>query len=169
MHKPHHKGGRKGPRSRRPLAHGDLRLLLLSLIQEAPRHGYDLITEIETRTQGAYKPSPGVIYPALEMLQDMGLAEMIPAGAKKSYHITQDGTTLLSDKADVIEQITNRLGALATPDENIDPSSPRAAMRRLEHAVKSHMHSDAVSDKQREEIVSVIEEARKKIASFGQG
>ncbi|MEO1158773.1 MAG: PadR family transcriptional regulator, partial [Pseudomonadota bacterium] len=65
-----------GGRRRRPLDHGDLRLLILSLIAEQPRHGYDLIAEIEARTGGTYKPSPGVMYPALAVIQDMGLAKV---------------------------------------------------------------------------------------------
>ena len=72
---------------------GELRLVLLKLIAEQPRHGYDLIREIEERTGGAYAPSPGVVYPTLTMLDDMGLIEeQKTEGAKKLFAITDAGT-----------------------------------------------------------------------------
>ena len=67
--------GRHG-RSGRMFQHGDLRLLVLALIAEAPRHGYELIREIEARLGGAYAPSPGVVYPTLTMLEELGLGEL---------------------------------------------------------------------------------------------
>src|SRR5690606_25340682 len=66
-------GGRGG--RRRLFDGGELRLVLLKLIGDQPRHGYDLIREIEDKTGGAYAPSPGVIYPTLTLLADMGLIE----------------------------------------------------------------------------------------------
>src|SRR6201991_4656934 len=74
----------------------ELRLGLLSLIAEQPRHGYDLIREIEEGTGGAYAPSPGIVYPTLTMLQDMGLiAESDAPGTRKVYAATPEGTTHL--------------------------------------------------------------------------
>src|SRR5471032_3701859 len=69
-HGPHgrHRGGRVG----RFLEHGDLRFVVLAMIAEQPRHGYELIKELEDRTGGAYRPSPGVIYPTLSLLEDEG-------------------------------------------------------------------------------------------------
>ncbi|HRK65163.1 MAG TPA: PadR family transcriptional regulator, partial [Terricaulis sp.] len=65
---------------------GALRTIVLALIAEQPRHGYEIIKEIEHRVGGAYAPSPGVIYPLLTMLEDMGLAELSASdGAKKLY------------------------------------------------------------------------------------
>lgn len=166
MQKPRHKGSAGGKRSRRPLAHGDLNLLILSLIQETPRHGYDLITQIETRTSGAYKPSPGVMYPALEVLQDMGLAEVALSGAKKIFHITKDGTATLTAKADDLAKISGQLEKLASPKETDDIPTVRAAAQRLQHAVKSHIRGDDISDTERETIVAFLNEARQKIETL---
>ena len=81
--------GREGGRGRRMFDGGELRLILLKLIEEQPRHGYDLIREIEERSGGAYAPSPGVIYPTLTMLDDMELIEeQKTEGAKKQFGIT---------------------------------------------------------------------------------
>ena len=65
---------------------GELRLVLLKLIADQPRHGYDLIRAIEEMTHGAYAPSPGVVYPTLTMLQDMGLIEEAKGeGSRKAF------------------------------------------------------------------------------------
>jgi len=71
-------GGRRGRRTRRMFESGELRLVLLKLIADEPRHGYDLIRAIEELTGGEYAPSPGVVYPTLTLLQDMGLIEEAP-------------------------------------------------------------------------------------------
>src|SRR3954467_226608 len=71
----HHRGwgrGERGGGRRRMFDGGELRLVLLALLEEQPRHGYDLIREIEERTGGSYAPSPGVVYPTLTMLDEMG-------------------------------------------------------------------------------------------------
>src|SRR6478752_5873653 len=89
-------GGGEGRGRRRRMFDGEeLRLVLLKLIADQPRHGYDLIRDIEERTGGAYAPSPGVIYPTLTMLDDMGLIEEQKSeGAKKLFAITNAGQAL---------------------------------------------------------------------------
>src|SRR5580658_619660 len=92
----------------------ELRLVLLSLIGEEPRHGYDLIREIEERTGGQYAPSPGVIYPTLTMLQDMGLiAEEDAAGTRKVYAATEEGKKHLAEKKDEVAALLARITELA--------------------------------------------------------
>src|SRR5579862_2392690 len=88
----------RGGRSRigRLFAHGDLRLVILHLIAEKPRHGYDIIKAIEDRVGGAYSPSPGVIYPTLTMLEELGHVTVSPGeGAKKLHAITAEGGAYL--------------------------------------------------------------------------
>ena len=88
-------GDERGGR-RRMFESGELRLVILLLIEAEPRHGYDLIREIETRTGGAYAPSPGVVYPTLALLEDVGHAEARAAeGAKKLFAITPSGVAHL--------------------------------------------------------------------------
>src|SRR5215470_19747201 len=77
-----HRGGRGG--LGRFFAHGDLRLVILSLIAEKPRHGYEIIKAIEDQVGGAYSPSPGVIYPTLTLLEELGYVTVQASdGAKK--------------------------------------------------------------------------------------
>lgn len=80
-------GGRRGHRARR----GDVRIAALLLIAEAPRNGYQIIQELEARTDGRWKPSPGAIYPALSQLEDEGLIRIVDADAGKAYEITDAG------------------------------------------------------------------------------
>src|SRR5262249_35717353 len=73
-------GEHRGGGGRRMFEQGDLRFLVLSMIAEKPRHGYELIKEIEEKTGGAYAPSPGVVYPLLTMLEEMGFAKLSEEG-----------------------------------------------------------------------------------------
>ena len=101
-------GGRRG----RMFDGGELKLVLLGLIGEAPRHGYDLIREIEERTGGAYAPSPGVIYPTLTLLDDMGLIEGVADGTKKQFAITDAGRAELDAKSAELKALMDRLADL---------------------------------------------------------
>lgn len=93
----HERGpGRGGRRPGRVFDHGELRLVVLAMVAERPRHGYEIIKEIEDRTAGAYSPSPGVIYPTLTMLEELGHATVEEGGGKKLYAITPDGAAYLA-------------------------------------------------------------------------
>ena len=83
-------------RSERVFEQGDLRLLLLKLISEKPRHGYELIKAVEDGVGGAYSPSPGVVYPTLTLLEDLGYAKVAEAeGGKKLFTVTPAGEAFL--------------------------------------------------------------------------
>src|SRR3954466_11847392 len=88
----HHRGGRHGGRL---FDYGELRLLVLAMLAERPRHGYELIKAIEERTGGGYSPSPGVIYPTLAWLEDMGYAIATADGGRRSYAVTDEGSAFL--------------------------------------------------------------------------
>lgn len=78
-------------RSGRKLSGSHLQLLLLALLAEKPAHGYELIKSLEERSGGFYAPSPGMVYPALTYLEEVGYAAVEPEGAKKQYRITDEG------------------------------------------------------------------------------
>src|SRR5271170_5370309 len=104
--------GRGGGR-RRMFDGGELRLVLLKLIAEKPRHGYDLIRAIEERTGGAYAPSPGIVYPTLTMLSEMGLIdEQSAEGARKQFAVTPQGTAHLAEHEAEVTATFARLDAL---------------------------------------------------------
>lgn len=85
------------------LADGDLRLIVLALLDEGPRHGYEIIKAIEEKSSGIYSPSPGVVYPTLTYLEEVGYATASAEGSKKVYSITDTGRRHLADNRDVAD------------------------------------------------------------------
>ncbi|MGH6976939.1 MAG: PadR family transcriptional regulator, partial [Stellaceae bacterium] len=83
--------GPRGVSAGRKLGSGELQMLILALLEEQPRHGYDLIKELTERTGGFYAPSPGMVYPALTYLEELGHAAVESDGNKKLYRITDAG------------------------------------------------------------------------------
>ena len=94
----------------RMLASGDLRLVALYLIDEQPRHGYDLIKAIEEKTSGLYSPSPGIVYPALTFLEEAGYVTSTAEGNKKLYTITDEGKKHLADNREAVQTTLDFLG-----------------------------------------------------------
>jgi DNA-binding PadR family transcriptional regulator len=112
----HHSRGRhgRGRRSGRLFDHGELRLVVLALISERPRHGYEIIKEIEDRVAGTYTPSPGVIYPTLTMLEELGQATVNENDGKKLYAITADGTAYLTANKAAVDNALQRMQSVNT-------------------------------------------------------
>jgi DNA-binding PadR family transcriptional regulator len=130
-------GGRFGGRM---FGSGDLRLLLLSLIEQQPRHGYELIRTIEEMFDGQYSPSPGAIYPTLTMLEEQGFARVdSETGGKKLYVITPEGEAFLAENRDALQALTMRLGMMARSMARMSaPQLIRNAMHELRHALLAH-------------------------------
>lgn len=159
-------GGRRSSR-KRPLAHGDLRLLILNIIKTAPSHGYGLITKIKTLTSGVYEPSPVVIYPALETLQDLGWVDVQPEKGKRVLHITESGQTQLTEQSEAIKVIEARLKTLSSPGQAIEPDDIRGALRQLRHTTSSVFRGKNLDVEARKSAVTILEDARKKISDLG--
>lgn len=107
---PGFRGGPGGPfRAGRMLGDGDLRLIVLALLAEQPRHGYDIIKALEERSHGAYSPSPGVVYPTLTYLEEAGYAAALAEGNKKVYTITDTGRAHLGDNRDLARMILSSM------------------------------------------------------------
>ena len=133
-------GRGEGRGRRRMFEGGELRLVMLLLIEAEPRHGYDLIREIETRTGGAYAPSPGVVYPTLALLEDVGHAEArVSEGARKLFAITPAGIAHLNDNRAEAEAALARLDALARKDEALDTGPVFRAMSNLKAALRMRL------------------------------
>jgi DNA-binding PadR family transcriptional regulator len=99
-------------RARRMLAQGDLRLIALALIAEAPRHGYEIIKLLEEKTAEWYSPSPGIIYPTLTYLEEAGYVTAAAEGSKKLYTITEEGSAYLKANREIVDAVLDRLSAL---------------------------------------------------------
>jgi len=156
--------GGRGRRTRRMFESGELRLVLLKLISEQPRHGYDLIRAVEELTGGAYAPSPGVVYPTLTMLVEMGLIEETAGeGARKPFQITAAGTDHLEENADEVEELIRRLKALS-PSHNPEGASPiLRAMRNLGVAIRHRVAQGEITDETKFELAALIDELAQKI------
>ena len=159
-------GGRRGRRARRMFESGELRLVLLKLIADEPRHGYDLIRAIEEMTHGAYAPSPGVVYPTLTMLQDMGLIEEAPEGAeapRKAFAATDEGRAHLDEKADEVEALIARLEDLGGDRRKAGGPPIRRAVGNLLSALWHRVTRDDADEATLHEIAAILDEAAQKI------
>jgi DNA-binding PadR family transcriptional regulator len=156
--------GERGGGRRRVFDSGDLRLVLLKLIADQPRHGYDLIRAIEEASGGSYVPSPGVIYPALSMLQDLGhIVEVASEGARKAFAVTEQGKVDLAANADKVESQMARLAAIATMRERTDGGPVRRAMENLKVALRGRLGGSDSDQAIVHDIAAILDEAAQRI------
>ena len=143
---------------------GELRLVLLKLIADEPRHGYDLIRAIEEHTGGEYAPSPGVVYPTLTMLVDMGqIEEQAAEGSRKAYAVTEAGTKNLAENSADVAELFKRLDA-AKPAENETGFRPIVrAMNNLREALRNRVGGDGWNEDAVHELTAILDEAAQKI------
>ncbi|MDF2641562.1 MAG: yqjI 1 [Pseudomonas sp.] len=134
--RPRREGGGRGPRVFAP---GDLKLLLPALIAEQPCHGYDLIRQIEGMFDGAYSPSPGVIYPTLTFLEESELITGDAHGGKKLYTITAAGAAWLAEQTVALDGVRTRIDVSKRSLRGHDrPAEIHEAIHNLRHAL--HLH-----------------------------
>ena len=156
--------GRGGGRSRRMFDGGELRLVLLKLIADEPRHGYDLIRAIEELTGGGYAPSPGVVYPTLTLLDEMGqIEEQASEGAKKRFGATEAGRAELAEKAAEVEALIGRLTAIGEHRGRADQQPIRRAMGNLREAVRGRMMRGEIGEDTLHDIAALLDEVAQKI------
>jgi DNA-binding PadR family transcriptional regulator len=157
-------GHRRGRRARRMFESGELRLVLLKLIADEPRHGYDLIRAIEELTGGEYAPSPGVVYPTLTLLQDMGLIEEAPGeGPRKAFQATGEGRKHLDERADEVEALLERLTDLKPRAEHTAGPAIGRAVKNLMTALSHRVSRDGLDEELLLEIAGILDEAAQKI------
>lgn len=156
-----HGGGRHA--LGRFFAHGDLRLVILGMIAEKPRHGYELIKEIEDSVAGAYSPSPGVIYPTLTLLEELGYVEASAEGSKKLYTITVEGRAFLTANQATVDALREKIAEVSgTHGRGRSPAIIRA-FENLKMALRLRAASSELTDAQIARIAAVIDEAAAKV------
>lgn len=155
--------GGRGGRGRRMFEGSELRLILLKLIEEQPRHGYDLIREIEERSGGAYAPSPGVIYPTLTLLDDMGQVEAKAEGTRKAFAITEAGSAELVEKADEVAALFQRLAELGEQQARTSGGPIRRAMGNLRAVLQERLGGSEVDPETLHDVAAILDEAARKI------
>jgi len=159
-------GGRRGGgrRGRRMFESGELRLVLLKLLAEEPRHGYDLIRAIEELTGGEYAPSPGVVYPTLTLLQDMGLIEeAAEEGPRKRFQVTDEGREHLEEKSEEVEALFDRLKEFAPKDSHGGGATLGRGIQNLMAAVRNRVSRVGWDEDLTHEITAILDEAAQRI------
>jgi DNA-binding PadR family transcriptional regulator len=152
-------GGGLGGRRGRVFDHGDLRLVVLQLIAEKPRHGYEIIKAVEELVGGAYSPSPGVIYPTLTMLEDLGHATVTEQDGKKLHALTEQGRAYLGDNRDAVEAMQARMAQIAATRAEATPPTVIRATENLKLALRLKLQQGGVTAEQARAIAAALDAA----------
>ena len=157
-------GGHRGRDRKRMFEGGELRLVLLKLIADEPRHGYQLIKAIEDLTEGDYAPSPGVVYPTLTMLEDMGLIrEQKSKDSKKVFEVTDEGQAHLEENSDEVDELIEKLeGHGRTRRHGQRPEIGRA-VGNLMAALRNRVAAEGWNEELLEEVIDVLDDAAQRI------
>ena len=162
----HGMGGGDMMRAGRMLAQGDLQLIALALIAEQPRHGYEIIKVLEEKTSGWYSPSPGIVYPTLTYLEEVGYVTSQSEGAKKLYTITAEGRAHLEANRDLADTVLDRLATIGErvarwrrmsgrdDDRHAVPPLVEAALSNLREAALTRIEADAEAEARVVEILA---------------
>ena len=164
-----------GPRGRswrsragRVFEQGDLKFVILRLLAEKPRHGYEIIKELEERFGGAYAPSPGTVYPTLTMLEDLGFAHAKPEeGGRKIYEITDEGRKHLEEHSQTVDSIFERIarfvdGFLDAPMMEVNQAFKRVG-RATYGLAPGHLRNRELLDR----LKGVLDKAADEIEALG--
>jgi DNA-binding PadR family transcriptional regulator len=149
----------------RPFDYGEIRLLVLAMLAEEPRHGYDLMKLIEERMGGSYAPSPGVIYPTLSWLEDMGYASPEDAGGgRKRYRVTPEGEAFLQANRAAVDALLARMSPDAGPRRPGGIPSPiLRGMENLKLALRLRLRAGPVDPAAADAIAAALDEAARAI------
>ncbi|MGO4605053.1 PadR family transcriptional regulator [Variovorax sp. 2RAF20] len=160
-----HRGGGRG--GARVFGHGGLRFVLLQLITDKPAHGYELIKAIEDRLGGSYAPSPGVVYPTLTLLEEMGYlsVEAGDGSGRKRYSVTASGQEFLAANREMADAMMARMSG------GVDGAGPRGgrppqvtrAIENLKLAMRMRLSGAAMTEQQAHEFAAVLDAAAQQI------
>jgi DNA-binding PadR family transcriptional regulator len=163
QHSDHERHGRgphrHGRRSARLFDHGELRLVVLALISERPRHGYEIIKEIEDRVAGTYTPSPGVIYPTLTMLEELGHATVTESEGKKLYAVTADGAAYLAANKTSADNALQRMQAVNNAHSGGPAPEIMRARENLKLALRLREARGPLTEQQIRDIAAALDAA----------
>ncbi|HYX73587.1 MAG TPA: PadR family transcriptional regulator [Steroidobacteraceae bacterium] len=161
----------------RRLASGELQLVLLAQLAERARHGYELIKALEERSGGFYSPSPGMVYPALSWLEEMGYASVVAEGSRKLYSITDGGRTYLKENREAadamlrqLEYIGRRMGRVREifggldDEDELGEHGIGAARRELRRALRE---KHGASSEEKDRVAKILREAAARIRGAG--
>jgi DNA-binding PadR family transcriptional regulator len=155
LHHEHHHHQRGGGRGPKMFDSGAMRYVVLQLIADKPRHGYEIIKELETLSGGSYSPSPGAIYPLLSLMADMGHVDIVKDGNKKLYSILPEGQAFLDENRAMVDAYMARL----TGNVGEEGSDLRSLMHALKDAVISRGRGPRTTREHVEAIRAILKRA----------
>ncbi|MCG3100529.1 PadR family transcriptional regulator [Enterobacter cloacae] len=159
-----HDGGGRRPRF---FGHGDLRLVILDILTRNASHGYELIKEIENMTQGNYTPSPGVIYPTLDYLQDQAFITIKEEeNGRKSITITVAGQQWLDENQEQLAHIQARIKARSVGFQLRKNPQMKRALDNFKAVLDLKVNQGELSDAQLKQIIGVIDRAALEISQL---
>ena len=146
---------------RRLFEQGDLRFVILHLLAEKPRHGYEIIKAIEDQVGGTYSPSPGVIYPTLTLLEELGYVTVQASadGAKKLHEITAEGKAFLAENRKALEPLLARMAEASRAAGDGPAPQILRAMENLRLALRMRMARGPLSEEQVQAITTALDAA----------
>jgi DNA-binding PadR family transcriptional regulator len=147
---------------------GDLKLVILRLLEEKPRHGYEIIKELESRSGGTYSPSPGTVYPTLTMLEDIGYSRAVPEeGGKKIYEITDEGRKHLAEHSSTVNDVFDKFVKFAEGFTASPMMEVNQAFRDVAKATYSTATSHISNKEQLAKIKEILARATGEIEALG--
>lgn len=151
----HRHHGFTRPRRERPFQRGDFKYILLQYLKDKPSYGYEIIRALQERFHSFYIPSPGIVYPTLQMLAEMGYVTATEQEGKKVYTITDEGCQFLDEQKEFAERIRNQIRTWWNPENVKDISETMREFERL---------TQLLSDKARTADTEKLERIRKAIS-----
>ncbi len=144
-----------------PFQKGDLKYIILDLIKDKPRYGYEVIRSLEENSHGFYKPSPGSVYPTLQMLEEMGYAVSKERDGKKIYEITQEGQDFLKEQSDVTDHLKSHMKRHWNPDNFETIGRIIGDVSKIKRLLRSRIRN--ISKEKLKQISGIISNTRQEI------
>jgi DNA-binding PadR family transcriptional regulator len=138
FHGPHSEGHYDSDYHHTGFGKGDMKYIILDLIKDKPRYGYEIIRELEERSFGFYKPSPGAVYPTLQMLEELGYVTLDEQDGKKVYSITGEGIKFLDERKGVADEIRDQMRRHWNPKNIKDVAEIMFEVGKLRKDIKHH-------------------------------
>jgi DNA-binding PadR family transcriptional regulator len=159
----HGPGFGHGPRRGRMFERGDLKYVILDMLKDEPAHGYEIIRRLEERSRGFYSPSPGSVYPALQLFEDMGYVTYTQHDGKKVYVITDEGRSYLEENRRSVDAIWSRVGGGWNPQAAAEMHEIRHDLMALGKLFGQQMHEGNVDHEKMVRVREVISTASRQI------
>src|SRR6266852_5301772 len=148
---------------------GDLKYVILDLLKDQPRHGYDIIRALEDRMRGAYRPSPGSVYPTLQMLEDLGYVTSNQQEGKKVYSITEEGRRYLNEQQSTMDDIRSRISAGWDAASRPEVADLMHELQMLGRALFRHGTRGALQDPERlNKLRDILSRARREVETLSE-